>query len=282
MPTHETMSGHTIEYERPPPQVAAFLQRLHEMLEDPQVDEQQMIGVAYSTENPILAQGLFPGRGAVTREVLANPLYHVMGDLLARKHLAKSGGDAAALAAEHTVTVPEAARALGITEDAVRKAIAGRRLPSWLRDGRHMLHPQSVAAFASLLEVDDRSRPGRARTDERSEAERKRDARVNRDLEVKLGNVPGTSFRVSYKPELGDLQRAGGNVHEGVIRDGWKKIAVLARSEKFGLRFWLLEPKGPAVHELAVGPFFIRGRFTETHINNEARAKEAWDAFEAE
>jgi hypothetical protein len=91
MPTHETMSGHVIEYERPSPKVGAFLARLQEMLEDRKTGEQEMIAVAYSTENPILAQGLFPGRGAVTREVLADPVYHVMADLIARKHVQVSG-----------------------------------------------------------------------------------------------------------------------------------------------------------------------------------------------
>jgi hypothetical protein len=282
MPTHETLSGHAIEYERPSTKVAAFLKRLREMLDDSKVDEQQMIGVAYSADNPILAPDLFPGRGAVTREVLADPVYHVMADLLARKHFAQRGQAPSSLEGEHTMSVAAAAADLGITEDAVRKAIAARRLPSWFRDGRHMLHPRSVAAFGKLL---GETRPGRERQDQRSEAERKRDARsaeIDRTLEVKLGNVPGTSFRVSYRDELGHLKRVEGNVHEGTIDGGWKKIAVLANSERFGLRFWLLEPKGPAVHEIALDPFFVRGRFTEQPpINNAKRAKEAWEAFEA-
>jgi hypothetical protein len=28
-------------------------------------------------------------------------------------------------------------------------------------------------------------------------------------------------------------------------------------------------------------PFFVRGTFAETHVNNERAAKEAWDAFVA-
>jgi hypothetical protein len=283
MPKHTTLSGHTIEYDRASPKVSAFLNRLQEMVEDSSIDEQEMIGLAYSADNPILATGLFPGRGAVTREVLADPVYHVMADLLARKHFAQRGQDTGALEAEHTVTVPAAASELGMTEDAVRKAIAARRLPSWLRDGRHMLHPRSVKAFAALA---GEPRPRRDRQDTRSEAEKKRDTRsanVDRTLEVKLGNTEGVSFRVSYRTELGHLERVEGNVHEGTIADGWKKIAVLAQSARFGLRFWILEPKGPAVHEVAVGPFFVRGRFTEQPpINNAKRAKEAWDAFEAE
>lgn len=283
MPTHETMSGHLIEYERPSAKVAAFIARLREMAESAAVTEQEMIAAAYGPENPILAPGLFPGRGAVTKEVLADPVYHVMADLLARKHLAVSGTNVEELAAEHTVAVPDAARELGLTEDAVRKAIAARRLPSWIRDGRHMLHPKSVAAFGKLTQSDDKPRRGRERQDDRSEAERKRDARIDRELEVKLGNSAGMSFRVRYPASLGDLKRVDGNIHEGIIRDGWKRIAVIAHSDRLGTRFWALEAKGVAQHELALGPFFIRGNFTEAPpINNAKRAEEAWEAFAAE
>jgi hypothetical protein len=45
------------------------------------------------------------------------------------------------------------------------------------------------------------------------------------ELEVKLGNVAGASFRVRYPEAFGKLVRVEGNVHAGTIAAGWKRIA---------------------------------------------------------
>ena len=92
MAKHQTVSGHAIEYEDTP-EVAAFLRRLRELVDDPKAGVHEVIGLAYSRENPILDQTIFPERGAVTKEVLASPAYTVVADLVFRKEAAVHGYD---------------------------------------------------------------------------------------------------------------------------------------------------------------------------------------------
>jgi len=287
MPTHTTLSGHTIDYDRLSPKVSAFLKRLQEMLEDKRITEQEMIGLAYSLENPILDHTLFPGRGAVTKEVLADPVYHVITDLLARKHVATSGIDVDELADEHTVTVAAAAQELGITEAAVRQAIAARRLPSWLKGGKHYLSKRALRGFEA-------SPRGPKREDNRSEAERQRDRRADATVravrapassdhrvEFVVGNADGKSFRIRYPKELAAVEREGPNLHKGILRDGWKRIAIIVGGGGDD-RVWILEPHDGAEHVIEHGPFYIRGRFVEVErINNARDARAVWKAFEA-
>lgn len=141
--THTTVTGHHIELDATP-KVAAFLRRLEEGVDDPKTSERDLIGLAYSNENPFLDHTMFPGRGAVTKEVLDDPAYHVMTDLLFRKRLAEEGTDVARLAARYSMTPAEAAEELGITVGAVRQMIAAKRIPSWMRDGRHYIDPRSL------------------------------------------------------------------------------------------------------------------------------------------
>jgi hypothetical protein len=52
-----------------------------------------------------------------------------------------------------------------------------------VKDGRYLLSPRAVKAFALLVEKptqtqEERVRPGAARADDRSEAEKRRDARA--------------------------------------------------------------------------------------------------------
>src|SRR5262245_32600640 len=107
--THTTVSGHHIEYDSTP-RVEAFLRRLEDAIDDAKVSENELIGLAYGHENPILDHTMFPSRGAVTKEVLADPAYAVMADLLFRKRLAEEGTDIEKLAARYSMTVSEAAK----------------------------------------------------------------------------------------------------------------------------------------------------------------------------
>jgi hypothetical protein len=90
MPKHTTISGQRIDYDEPAPATAAFLERLVAMMRDPSVSESEMIGFAHAREKPILDHRL-PEGGAVTEAVLADPLYLVITDLLARKRIALEG-----------------------------------------------------------------------------------------------------------------------------------------------------------------------------------------------
>lgn len=141
--TYVTVSNHSIEYQ-PTPKVAAFLRRLEEAVSDPKVSERDMTGLAYSLENPILDHTMFPGRGAVTPAVLEDPAYHVMTDLLFRKHVVENDVDVAKIAAKYTMSPTAAAAELGITDSAVRQMIAARRIPAWRKDGKYFIDPRTL------------------------------------------------------------------------------------------------------------------------------------------
>ncbi len=128
---HVTLSGHEIRYDDPSPDLGDFLALARKMAEDPAVKERDLLALIYGAENPIMDKTLFPGRGAVTREVLENPVYHVLGDLLFRKEVQQRGLDVGAIAARYILTPGEVAERLGVHVSAVTKAIAGRRVSSW-------------------------------------------------------------------------------------------------------------------------------------------------------
>lgn len=144
--THRTVTGHLVEFEAPP-KVATFLRRLEDAVAEPKVTERELTGLAYSNENPFLDHTMFPGRGAVTKEVLADPAYRVMTDLLFRKRIVELKIDVSKIEARYSMTPGEAAAELGVTEGAIRQAIAARRIASWYRDGRHYLDPRSLSSL---------------------------------------------------------------------------------------------------------------------------------------
>jgi excisionase family DNA binding protein len=147
MPTYLLASGETLEYLPPPPDVAAFLERVRSAANDPAVSPNQMIELIYGLENPLLDKTMLPGRAMVTRAVLDNPVYHIMIDMLFRKRLAAANQTLDQVAATHTISVREAARRLGITESSVRAAITARKLAAWMRNGQWYLRPESVASY---------------------------------------------------------------------------------------------------------------------------------------
>jgi excisionase family DNA binding protein len=133
------------------------LERLETLLTDPKVTEQQLIGLAYPPENPILDATFHPARGMVTRAVLDDPAYEVMVDLLFRRRMMEDGISAEKLASRYSMTVAEAAAELGIHESAVRQAISAKRLASWIKEGgRHYVDPRAL----KTLEVGTRGPVG--------------------------------------------------------------------------------------------------------------------------
>ncbi len=263
MATHTTVSNHVIEYDDTGPG-GAFLARLRAAVDDPKVSISDFVALAYGPENPILDHklGLFPGRGVVTRAVFDDPRYHVLADLLGRKEIAATGADVQKMADAHTLTVGEAAQRLGVHENAVRQAIAARRLPSWVKVGKHFLRPSAVDAFA-LLTKNARRGPKPASA-----------------LDVRLGKHDGISLRIKVRggPDglAEDIRRAGA-VFEGSV-PRWSQIAVITGTPD-RQRFFLLEPadeEGLIEHH----DFFVRGRFTKAKTSNNADAAvAAWRAF---
>lgn len=150
MPQHATLSGHVVTYEAPTGSMATYFDRYAAMLDDERATERDMAGVLYNPDNPLLdrTQSVLHKQGVVTAKTLKNPLYHVMVDLLVRKHVREHDIDVQAMADAHTLTVPEAAERLQVHESAVRQAIASRRLASWMKHGQHYLTPSAVKACA--------------------------------------------------------------------------------------------------------------------------------------
>jgi hypothetical protein len=259
---HTTMSGHALEVSDDRGDVIAFLARLEKMLGNKKATESDMIALAYGRENPILDHTIFPERGAVTREILADPAYQVVVDLVARKRLAEDGIDPEKLAAEYTITVPEAAVKLGVHENAVRQAIASRRLASWVKGGRHYMHPRSLASFELAARgpkpPEDRMRAGAP-------------------LEVRLGNKPGSSFRLKHDGMVGDEKRVGDHEIQFTL-GAWRKIGVMmGRGDS--QRLFVLEPADEET-EVRHGDFYVKGKFrVSKKLNNARIANEAWKAW---
>lgn len=278
---HTTMTGHEVRY-GPDEGFEAFKARLEEMLGDARAGEQEMIGLAYSRANPILAP--MPGdlagdRGLVTREVLADPRYQVVQDLLARKRFAVQGTDPARVAAEYTVSLADAAKALGLSKSAAQQAFAAGRLPSWVKDGRPFTTQRALDAFAITQRASAKDRPGPAPKVERV-AE---GAAPPERIVVRVGHGPEGVFKLRHPGELEGLVRvAGTNIVEGHL-DAWTRIAVLAGKDDEA-RFYELAPDPGANATLSgEGGFFVRGGFKVVEaIRTGKKSRARWKEFEAE
>jgi excisionase family DNA binding protein len=265
---HTCVNGERITYGPLGPAEAAFLERVRQASVDPAVTENDLIALIYGRDNPLLDHTMLPGHAMVTGAAFEHPAYQVMVDLLGWKRVQLGTLDLAAARARFTLSVADAAEVLGITPQAVRKAIKARHLASW-RDGEQLfLDPRSVAAFkttrATSYQGQGVGKPPR--------------------LAVRVGNAPGVSFKLKHPGELEDRTSAGGNVVAGALAR-WKRVAVITSAEegdRKGQRFFVLEP-GSEETELALGDFYVRGRFTVVEkINNSAKARDAWKAFTAE
>jgi excisionase family DNA binding protein len=144
---YTTLAGETLEYPRPNAEVGGFLARVFDATNNPNVGEGELIDLIYGKENPILDQTIFPARGAVTKEVFTDPVYHLMTDLLDHKRVQMGTLDLHKAHAAFTMTVQEAARKLGITQGAVRNAIVSRRMPAIKKGGVYLLDPKAVESF---------------------------------------------------------------------------------------------------------------------------------------
>jgi excisionase family DNA binding protein len=257
---YTTMTGHELEIDDGRRDVLAFLARLTRMLEDPKARENDLIALGYSNENPFLDHAIFPGRGAVTPRVFEDHAYHVLVDLIARKRLAQDGVDISRLAEEYTITVPEAAKLLGIHESAVRQAIARHRLGSWMKDGRHYLHPRSIESYRISARGPVAEGGGEP-------------------LDICMGHRAGETMKARYPGTLQDERRIEGNIVAGRVMR-WKRAAVLTGAGA-SARMFVLEP-ADETSEVKFGPFYVRGKFRVAQkINNAQKARETWRTFEA-
>ncbi|MEZ4394062.1 MAG: hypothetical protein R3A48_23555 [Polyangiales bacterium] len=278
---HTTITGHEVRY-APDEGFEGFRARLDALLADPAAGEQEMIGLAYSRANPILAPtpgDLVGDRGAVTREVLQDPRYLVVQDLLARKRFAAQGTDPAVVAAEYTVSLAEAAKALGVSKSAAQQAFAAGRLPSWVKGGRPYTTRRAVDAFAITQRASAKARPGPA---PRAPRVAEREAPPERVV-VRVDQGPDGVFRLKHAGALEGLTRvAGSTVVEGHL-DGWSRVAVLAGAGPDAC-FYALAPEPGANATLAAeGGFFVRGGFKIVEaVRAAGQSRARWRAFAPE
>lgn len=261
MERYTTTAGEVIEYRTPDPKVRAFLARVVDAAHDPRVTEGELVELVYGKENPILDQTIFPGRGAVTKAVLADPIYQVMQDLLFAKRLQMGVLAEEAPDAAPALTVEETAARLGISAAAVRHAIKAGNLDARKEDGAYSVDPESVATYRSR--VKRRGPPPES---------------APPDLELRFGSAPGYSFRVKF-PGL-EVTGKRAQQYDAVVRrfDGQGAIAFSTKSMN---RMFVIEP-ADELNKYELGPFFISGRYRVVEkINGPKRAAERFRAFEA-
>jgi hypothetical protein len=258
MPTHETISGHKIDYEADAATLR-YLKRVQALAADPKATEGELIALIFAEDNPVLDKTLIPGRGSVTPAVLENKVYQVMSDLLHRKRLVESGTTPEQEAAQYTVTVAEAAKQLGVHENAIRQAIEKRRVLSWVKGGKHYLAPISVDHLGT-------------------KAKRGPLPKDSKPLEFRVGFDPATSASLRLKAP-GHDEPEDKRIHKGaVVR--WRRVALLS-GWKGNLRFFEIEP-GDEPAEVEAGNLSVSGKFKIVRkVNNAREAQKAWLEFKA-
>ena len=147
MPSYTTSSGRTLTYDEPSPELAAFIDRVQAASVDTSVTNDDMILLVYGPDNPLLDPTILPGRYMVTPVVFANPIHHVLNDLLYLKGVRLGRVDMEKAHSRFTISIPDAAKQLGVTGQALRSAIEGYRLSAIFKNGQWWTSPQAVATF---------------------------------------------------------------------------------------------------------------------------------------
>lgn len=252
--TYKTIAGEELEYPTPTPDVAAFLSRVMAAAHDPTVSEPALTELIYGKENPVLDQTIFPGRGAVTKAVMANPVYHVMHDLLGAKRLQVGTLSPNAFDA-FTLTVSEAAKELDVTPGAVRQAIERKLLPAIKRGPTYFLDHRGVKSYR--------------------ETHTKRGRPAAPAVRVRYGSKPGASFRVKFA-ELKHISQDGHVIDAEAPRFERAAVAFSGNGKN---RCFILEASKTSERFERDG-FFIEGRFKVVEqVNDPAKAAHVFKTF---
>jgi len=212
MPNEYTLvSGETVTYDDPDPEVADYVARVREAAQDPTVSVDDLLELIYSNDNPLLESDQIPGKGMVTTEVFEDPVYKVMADQISVKRIQQGTLDPETMHDKYTVSVSDAADELGISTSAVRQAIYKDRLAAVKKGGAWKIAPSSIDAY----EVSNRG-PSAA---------------TGEPLHVVIGSKKGVSFSVAHDGEL-ERERQEGNLIYGTIRN-WTHAAIKS-VRKFG------------------------------------------------
>lgn len=266
MKTQYTLiSGETVEFTTPTGELGVFLKRVLAAVENPGMAERELSDLVHGPDNPMLALGVVPGRTVATADVYRDPVFHVMLDCIARKRLPPGTG-ALSARAPYTMTVPDAAKQLGISESAVRQAIYANRLSALKDGGTYYLDSQSVASYRvsrrgpRRREPEQKSPPGSL-------------------LEARIGSAPDASFRVKHTGEEFESEKKYGAEWIGTIPAGWSRLGILGTSKERS-RFWEIEPaEGESL--LHFEGFYLRGgfRIVET-VSSTPKARAAFRDFQ--
>ena len=261
---YQTLSGHRVEYPEPDLKVQAFLDRVQKVFHDREKTDDDMISLIYGKENPLLDAT----NGMVTREVFDNPVYAVFSDLIVRKRVAMEGTDPERLAARYTLTVADVAAHKGVSEDAIRKAVRERRLPSWVKGGSYFFEPRAIegAVLGTRGPMPKGIAPIAYRVgyDEATESQ------------LRLRTDPGGN-----QPDETDKSTPTSQsrtIYNGTV-ERWRRAAVFAAGGRGKARFFELEPSTQQ-ESVEFQGFYVRGKFRITRkLNNAKEARKAWESF---
>ncbi|MGK4003136.1 helix-turn-helix domain-containing protein [Sorangium sp. So ce1036] len=258
------LSGETVEFATPVGELGDFLRRVLAAAKEPSVTEADLNDLVFGPENPLLNRTVMAGRSVATAEVYRDPIFHVMLDCIARKR--RPTEPAASSRARYTMTVPDAAQQLGISESAVRQAIYAGRLRASKEGGTYYLDPRSVGGYRV-------SKRGPRRQDQAAKGP------PGGVLDARIGSGPDASFRVKHSRDEFELTERHGAEWTGTIPPGWRRIAILGTTKERS-RYWEIEPaEGESV--LHFEGFYLRGgfRIVET-VSTSQRAEAAFKAFQ--
>jgi hypothetical protein len=254
-----TLSGRELALPDPTAELGAYWERLQRAATDEAVSHEALLALVHHQDNPLMDRYLMPGSGSLTRAALESPFYRAMTDLLARKQVQLGSLDLATVGAPYTVTLDEAAEALGLGSTAVRQAIDSFRLAGWKKGAAWFVHPASLAAY----KAGNYGPTTKARGGER--------------LELRMG-ADGHGETLKLKYPAAEVERESGHIHAGNIAPGWRRVGVLTTSGPT-TRFFALEP-GDEMGIVELGGFYVKGRFKRTTTENSAaKARAAWKDF---
>lgn len=256
MSTHHLVTGDVVELPELAPAMAAYLDVIRVAAANPDIDYRTLFSLVYSPANPLLGTDRATGGAVVRPEVLDDPAFRVMSDLLARKGLERTGRTVQDLQDLYTVPVSAAAEALGITERSIRQALTERRMAGMKKDGEWFTSPEGVEAYRVT-----RSGP--------------RAAGAGQPLEVRVGGENGYGLKVREDPRASSTG-IGPNLLQITF---WVRLEVLTYLKgNDSARYFVLEPAEEEAN-LHHGPFYVAGKFKITEkINNAREARETWEA----